>query len=301
MSADAHDIRSFETSEAYDVAVGADGSRAVFTTGWGIGRIDPSGVMAAPLEKHRSPPGRLQTAPMGTTGFTDGGPRIRRVTAEGQVTSFTLPNALSVSGDITSGPDGRLWFTEQGTDRIGRMTTSGGLEEFDLPSARVGLAGITAGPDGNLWFAEATANRIGESRQLGRLRSSTCLRRTAAHIRSLPDRMATSGSRCRGDFGSAASLLTAASSSFRSRHRSERDRRRGWKSVAPRLRPAHAHDSSRHRDLLRHPADLFSAGASPPLPTVRSGTRPATAGEAAPSSVLLSRRPPAWRTCTPSA
>jgi len=39
MSGGAHDIRSFETSEAYDIAVGADGS-AVFTTPWAsIGSI----------------------------------------------------------------------------------------------------------------------------------------------------------------------------------------------------------------------------------------------------------------------
>ena len=97
MSAGAHDIRSFETSEAYDIAVGADGS-AVFTTGWGIGRIDPSGVMTAPPGEGSEFAWQITSGPDGNYWFTDGEPRIRRVTADGQVTSFTLPHALSESG-----------------------------------------------------------------------------------------------------------------------------------------------------------------------------------------------------------
>jgi streptogramin lyase len=60
---------------------------------------------------------------------------------------------------ITSGPDGNLWFTENGF-QIGRITPTGTVTEFNLPGFQcsAGLPegclgrGIVAGPDGNLWF-----------------------------------------------------------------------------------------------------------------------------------------------------
>src|SRR5690349_17248812 len=58
---------------------------------------------------------------------------------------------------ITSGPDGNLWFTEQGVNKIGRITPAGVITEFPL-AASSGPSGITTGPDGNLWFTERSAN-----------------------------------------------------------------------------------------------------------------------------------------------
>jgi len=101
---------------------------------------------------------------------------------------------------IASGPDGALWFTEDGGHRIGRITTAGAVTEYrkSAPGAialgpdramwisglRVGkivrittagaisesqrlsdpvegAAGIAAGPDGALWFTEPLAGVIG--------------------------------------------------------------------------------------------------------------------------------------------
>src|SRR5215470_14909760 len=71
-------------------------------------------------------------------------------------------------GGITAGPDGNLWFTEQGIDRIGRITPAGVVTEFGAGiTAGAGLGGITAGPDGNLWFTENGGNRIGRITPLG--------------------------------------------------------------------------------------------------------------------------------------
>ena len=70
--------------------------------------------------------------------------------------------------DIAKGPDGNLWFTENGTDRIGRITPYGVVTEFSVgitPGARP--TGITAGPDGNMWFTEYAGNRIGRITPLG--------------------------------------------------------------------------------------------------------------------------------------
>jgi virginiamycin B lyase len=62
---------------------------------------------------------------------------------------------------IVAGPDGALWFTENGPDdvsepEIGRITTSGHVTTFPLPVAPsgtlAGLSNITTGLDGALWF-----------------------------------------------------------------------------------------------------------------------------------------------------
>ncbi len=49
---------------------------------------------------------------------------------------FPIPTANSSPNDITTGPDGALWFTEAQTNKIGRVTTSGTTTEFTIPSQR---------------------------------------------------------------------------------------------------------------------------------------------------------------------
>jgi virginiamycin B lyase len=87
------------------------------------------------------------------------------------LTEFALPNSNSNPNDITTGPDGALWFTEEGAfdmnrnplgpSKIGRITTGGAITEFATPAANSDPRGITVGPDGNLWFAETLGNNIG--------------------------------------------------------------------------------------------------------------------------------------------
>src|SRR5258708_1766324 len=60
--------------------------------------------------------------------------------------------ALSGVLDITTGPDGNLWFTEEFKQHVGRITPSGVVTEFSAGQDE--NIGITAGPDGNLWFTE---------------------------------------------------------------------------------------------------------------------------------------------------
>jgi streptogramin lyase len=91
--------------------------------------------------------------------------------------------------DITSGPDGALWFTNDGNDSIGRITTGGAVSNYRLspPSP----SGITAGSDGDaLWFTEtlqATPSvgspPPGSCHHLQRHRCQTPLR----HHRRAPD------------------------------------------------------------------------------------------------------------------
>ena len=74
----------------------------------------------------------------------------------GKITEFALPTP-GFASEITSGPDGNLWFTEShilsvGANEIGRITPSGTITEFPIPTSYGAPTGITAGPDGNLWF-----------------------------------------------------------------------------------------------------------------------------------------------------
>jgi streptogramin lyase len=76
-----------------------------------------------------------------------------------------------VEGDgpaqITLGPDGNLWFTEQtfqkvgGIGRISQTPSGVSLTEFPVPTSNYGPLGITSGPDGNLWFTSTSALSIG--------------------------------------------------------------------------------------------------------------------------------------------
>ena len=75
----------------------------------------------------------------------------------GSITEFSAGlNAGSSLNVIAAGPDGNLWFTDQGTTKaIGRITTAGQITEFStgLNAGSLPL-GIAAGPDGNLWFTD---------------------------------------------------------------------------------------------------------------------------------------------------
>src|SRR5262249_24519167 len=60
-------------------------------------------------------------------------------------------------GDITTGSDGNMWFTEQAVDKFGRITPQGVITEFTGVNAPTSLA---AGPDGNIWIASAFTPEI---------------------------------------------------------------------------------------------------------------------------------------------
>lgn len=104
--------------------------------------------------------------------FTDsdgntGDGRIGRITTAGVITEFAILTPFSGPIEITTGPDGNLWFTEQGGNKIGRITTAGVITEFAIPTAFSGLFGIATGPDGNVWFTEAGVSKIGRITMAG--------------------------------------------------------------------------------------------------------------------------------------
>ena len=77
------------------------------------------------------------------------------------INEYAIPTASSQPYEITLGPDGALWFTENTGNKIGRITTAGAVTEYPIPTPGSLPVGITVGPDGALWFTESAANKIG--------------------------------------------------------------------------------------------------------------------------------------------
>ncbi len=69
--------------------------------------------------------------------------------------------------DITTGPDGALWFTDP-AGAIGRITTAGVVTAFSDPLLELPFM-ITAGADGNLWFTHLASDAIGKITPAGEI------------------------------------------------------------------------------------------------------------------------------------
>jgi streptogramin lyase len=90
--------------------------------------------------------------------------------AEGvQIRSWPIPTPDSEPIEITLGPDGNLWFTEQNGNAVARVTPRGVITEFTPPTFSF-PGDITAGPDGNVWFTEGSNGRIARISPDGRIR-----------------------------------------------------------------------------------------------------------------------------------
>jgi streptogramin lyase len=79
--------------------------------------------------------------------------------------TVTTSSGIDNPVGITAGPDGALWFTNQGPGEgsggsIGRITASGTITSYTDPSISAPY-GITKGPDGALWFTNQSNNAIG--------------------------------------------------------------------------------------------------------------------------------------------
>jgi streptogramin lyase len=86
---------------------------------------------------------------------------IGRITVDGAITEFPIPDARSRPHDITAGPDGNVWFTDPALNSIWRLTPEGGFSSFTVPTEASEPMGITAGPDAKLYFTETKVSKIG--------------------------------------------------------------------------------------------------------------------------------------------
>ena len=149
-----------------------------------IGRITPGGnVCEYPLPAN-SFSTSITAGPDGNLWFKEPG-KVGRITPTGEISEFPLSTSSFVDnsnwplplgdlwlwGDITTGPDHSIWFTEPGTNtqngKIGRITPSGTITEFPMPTPKTQPFGITNGPDGNLWFTAVDYNSF--KGQVGRI------------------------------------------------------------------------------------------------------------------------------------
>jgi len=83
--------------------------------------------------------------------------KIGKITPSGTITEYSLPSGREPY-DIVKGPDGNMWFTEQGQGtswgKIGKITTSGTITEYSVPELASDPVpvDITSGPEESLWF-----------------------------------------------------------------------------------------------------------------------------------------------------
>lgn len=103
------------------------------------------------------PDGALWFSGAAGSGMALSGSFIGRMTVQGVVTRYPLPDGSDLAGSLIPGPDGAIWFSELPGANVGRITTSGAITEFNVPST-VNVAGpisynqtITTGPDGSMW------------------------------------------------------------------------------------------------------------------------------------------------------
>jgi streptogramin lyase len=157
----------------------------------GIGRLTPSGVFT-----FFTVPGffnsllDLTAGPDGDVWFLEqedgqtAGERaaLGEITPAGVTTLHPLPQETTLdssqgvpvnAGSITSGPDGALWFAENGA--IGRITTDGTLHQFPLTIPGATAQAITSGRVGSIWF-DQEVNDVNDSGyegwSIGRIKTS---------------------------------------------------------------------------------------------------------------------------------
>lgn len=77
---------------------------------------------------------------------------------------FEIPFPDAEPNDVVTGPEGNVWFTEEGGPWLGRVTsaaqTSGRFERLGVPALR-STQRLAFGPSGDFWFT--TGSRIGSA------------------------------------------------------------------------------------------------------------------------------------------
>jgi virginiamycin B lyase len=159
------------------MALGADGNMWFTEAAVNkIGKMTPAGVLSEfPVPHASAVLWGITAGPDGALWFTEcqGGPSntgaIARIPTNAtpgsgaQIQEFSKDMTGSAPVDITTGPDGALWFPYWNTAKIGRITTAGTITEYAIPGASAvpNAWGIASGPDGAIWFGDVVDNRLG--------------------------------------------------------------------------------------------------------------------------------------------
>jgi streptogramin lyase len=108
----------------------------------------------------RGPDGNLWFTGWYKKSDQDLGGEILKITTSGEITEYLLGASKGIyiyPADITSGPDGNLWFTSMTESKIGKISTSGSVTVYSL-TGNAQPRKIASGSDGNLWFTELSHN-----------------------------------------------------------------------------------------------------------------------------------------------
>jgi virginiamycin B lyase len=170
------------------ITTGPDGALWFLAEGGSqIGRMTTSGsVTTFPLPFGSA--SAITQGPDGALWFTinntEGNNAIGRISTSGQITTYTDPSLYSANWDIrprfthrfmwdiTTGPDGNLWFPMEYASNfqhpsfIGKITTSGVITSYSIPFPAEPTR-LTAGPDGAIWFGN-----FGDVPAIGRVTTS---------------------------------------------------------------------------------------------------------------------------------
>ena len=82
--------------------------------------------------------------------------QVGRITADGEIREFPLPDRVAKPHAIIADPAGGCWFTESAANRIGHVSADGTFRHYDLPSPASEPHGITVALDGTVWAALET-------------------------------------------------------------------------------------------------------------------------------------------------
>ncbi len=167
------------------IVAGSDGNMWVARNGpdpTEIGRITLTGEITEFNSNAPHRPLDMTMGPEGNVWYTAGKPSIQkqidetyepsaigRITPSGQVSEFTEGlSSESILKQITTGPDGDLWFVNQGSPfTIGRITPTGEIKEFTISeNPELKPSGIAAGTNGNVYFGASGENNEAEDEDL---------------------------------------------------------------------------------------------------------------------------------------
>jgi streptogramin lyase len=175
------------------IVAGPDGN-LWFTehNGSAVAKITPGGAItefATPTAA--SWPWGITVGPDGALWFSEcygggtGNGAIGRIPSNASSSSQIQEFSAGMTGvnpvDLTTGPDGAIWFTYYWSTLIGRIDpTTHAITEYTYPALSPPKAwGITSAPDGAIWFTEQSGSTDG----LGRvhIQSTPAIVRTEAH------------------------------------------------------------------------------------------------------------------------
>jgi streptogramin lyase len=157
--------RSFISSTGSQIETTASGQLGVAVPGSG-GTATTSGVSYSSGTPTAEADLYFSDSPSKIAATCNSRHGLKKEDLTGYVTLSNLPHIPSTftgpgvagAGGITTGPDGNLWFANDGTSAphtvlpsIGRITPSGAISTFTSPNLD-NPVNITSGPDGNLWF-----------------------------------------------------------------------------------------------------------------------------------------------------